>query len=203
MLEMLKRSLVAIAERWEVLIGFLSSTLVAIAIALLLHRFPALRLPTALAATSLILILLLWLFPKWQVRSIANTDLKPEERFDRENEARKTFSQILGGLALLAGFYFTWQNLVDTRKNQSTTEKATQENIRIAQEGQITDRFTKAIARHQARNSPRRHLRTRTHRQRFHERLLAHHRSPHLLCPRACQRKALTQDLVGQENRVA
>jgi len=105
---------------------------------LLLLRIP--REAIAVGAFLLaLLILLLWLFPKWQVRSIANTELKPEERFDRENEARKTLSQILGGLALLIGFYFTWQNLQFTRESQRETE-------RIATEGQITDRFTKAIA---------------------------------------------------------
>jgi hypothetical protein len=77
-------------------------------------------------AISIFFILLLWKFPKCQVRSIAPMNAK--ERFDRENEARKTLSQILGGLILLIGFYFTWQNLVAT------------------QESQITDRFTKAIA---------------------------------------------------------
>jgi hypothetical protein len=78
-----------------------------------------------LVAVGILLILLLWLFPKWQVRSIVGLDSK--DRFDRENEARKTLSQIVGGLVLLIGFYFTWQNLIATQENQ------------------ITDRFTKAI----------------------------------------------------------
>jgi hypothetical protein len=45
----------------------------------------------------------------------------------------------VGGIAVLAGLYFTWANL------QITQETATR-NQAIAQEGQITDRFTKAIA---------------------------------------------------------
>ena len=67
------------------------------------------------------------------MRSIVGLDSK--DCFDRENEARKMLSQILGGLVLLIGFYFTWQNL-----------GATQENLTIASEGQTTDRFTEAIA---------------------------------------------------------
>jgi hypothetical protein len=116
-----------------------------------LWRFREWRAPIELIGTSAFLIVLLWKFPKWQVSSIAGIDSK--DRFDRENEARKTLSQILGGIILLAGFYFTWQNLkaaqetLDiTKRSQAATDKATQENLRIASEGQITDRFTKAIA---------------------------------------------------------
>lgn len=79
----------------------------------------------ALVPIAVFLAVLLWFFPKWQVRSIHGLDSK--DRFDRENEARKTLSQILGGLILLIGFYFTWQNLLATKEDQ------------------ITDRFTKAI----------------------------------------------------------
>jgi hypothetical protein len=69
--------------------------------------------------------LAIWKIPKWQVASLKN--LTPAEQFNSENEARKTLSQILGGAALLVGLYFTWRSM------------------RVAAEGQITDRFTKAI----------------------------------------------------------
>src|SRR5713101_2319164 len=94
-------------------------------------------LPTALVATSILLLLFLWHLPRWQVRFIARLEAK--ERFDRENEARETLSQIVGGLVLLVGFYFTWQNLELTRENQTDAHHLTFQ-------GQITDRFTKAIA---------------------------------------------------------
>ncbi|MGA2219452.1 MAG: hypothetical protein ABSG51_15285, partial [Terracidiphilus sp.] len=48
-------------------------------------------------------------------------------RFDKENEARKTLATVLGGLAIVVTIYSTWATL------------------QISQEGQITDRFTKAI----------------------------------------------------------
>jgi uncharacterized protein YjbI with pentapeptide repeats len=144
MLAMLKRAFSAIAKHWKVLALILGAILLALVITAWrlpspLRKFLKWPFPThpvtgvLLVATSVFLILLLWLFPKWQVRSVAG--LEPKDRFDRENEARKTLSQILGGLVLLIGFYFTWQNL-----------GTTQENLRIAAEGQITDRFTKAIA---------------------------------------------------------
>lgn len=69
--------------------------------------------------------LVLWELPKTQVPH----DLSITE-FQRQQlllDARKTNAQILGGAALLLGFYFTWRNL-----------KATEE-------GKITERFTRAV----------------------------------------------------------
>jgi uncharacterized protein YjbI with pentapeptide repeats len=51
-----------------------------------------------------------------------------------ENSARLTIAQIVGGLVLLAGLYFTHQNL-----------KIAQENLKNAEEGKLTDRFSKGI----------------------------------------------------------
>jgi hypothetical protein len=79
----------------------------------------------SLFLVGIVVILLLWKLPKVQVtRSQALTD---ENRFERENEARKTLAQILGGIFVLAGLYSSVQTL------------------NLSREGQITDRFTKAI----------------------------------------------------------
>jgi len=51
----------------------------------------------------------------------------PKERIEIQNELIKTAVQILGGIFLVSGVYFTWQNLLLTR------------------DGQITDRFNQAI----------------------------------------------------------
>jgi hypothetical protein len=82
----------------------------------------------------LLILVLVWL-PKWQA---ARPDLTAKERFEVENDARKTFAEIVGGAALLAGLYFTWANL------QVTQENATRDR-EITREGQVTERFTKAI----------------------------------------------------------
>ena len=74
---------------------------------------------------GVLLVLLLWKAPQWQVARVEG--LRSTERFDRENEARKTLATTLGGIVLLAGGFATWRNL------------------RLLQEGQLTDRFTKAI----------------------------------------------------------
>jgi hypothetical protein len=81
--------------------------------------------PYVWLAMGIVAIMLLWKLPKIQVaRSEATTR---EKLFDRENEARKTLAQILGGMFVLAGLYSSLQA------------------FNLSREGQITDRFTKAI----------------------------------------------------------
>ena len=80
-------------------------------------------------AAAVVAIAILWRVPQWQVAwEVAHVQkLKPIEQFNSENEARKTLAQILGGIVVLAGGFTAWRNL------------------KLAQEGQITDRYTKAI----------------------------------------------------------
>jgi hypothetical protein len=81
--------------------------------------------PLLLLLVAVLVVLLLWKVPQWQVaRSRALTD---DNRFDRENEARKTLAQIIGGVFVLAGLYSSVQT------------------FDLAREGQITDRYTRAI----------------------------------------------------------
>src|SRR5271157_1595376 len=93
---------------------------------------PGWFMPVGLGLGALLALAILWKVPQWQVGSVK--DLEPKERFDRVNEARKTLATILGGIAFLVGGFFTWQNL-----------RVAQENLKVSQEGQITDRFSKAI----------------------------------------------------------
>jgi hypothetical protein len=99
-------------------------------------HFPELanwKIPLGLGIAAAAFVLgILWKVPQWQVGYVS--DLVPKEQFDRINEARKTLAQIVGGIVVLAGFYSTVQNL-----------NVAQESLSLAQEGQITDRFTKAI----------------------------------------------------------
>ena len=71
----------------------------------------------------ILLFLLLWKYPQWQVAAVQDR----KDHIDLESKSRQTLAQILGGAALLVGLYFTSQTL------------------KTSQEGQITDRFTKAI----------------------------------------------------------
>jgi hypothetical protein len=73
----------------------------------------------------ILLIACLWQVPQWQVKH--SLDVTPANHFDRENEARKTLAQVLGGLFLVAGLYTSL------------------ETLSTAREGQITERYTKAV----------------------------------------------------------
>jgi hypothetical protein len=74
---------------------------------------------------SIAVILLLWRLPVWQVAR--SKGLADDNKFNRENEARKTVAQILAGFFVLVSLYSSVQTL------------------NLSREGQITDRFTKAI----------------------------------------------------------
>lgn len=60
---------------------------------------------------------------------------------DIENSTRLTLAQIIGGLALLTGLYFTYLNVRASQDNAKTA----QENLRVTEEGKLTERFSKAV----------------------------------------------------------
>ncbi|MBV8857112.1 MAG: pentapeptide repeat-containing protein [Acidobacteria bacterium] len=76
------------------------------------------------AATSL-LVFILWKVPKWQVSALQ--EVQPKDAFALENEARRTLAQILAGVLVLTGIYGTWRT------------------SQVSEQGQITERFNKAI----------------------------------------------------------
>src|SRR5688572_29554652 len=61
---------------------------------------------------------------EWQ-RAAANIEV--DKRIQAENEAYRTLAQIAGGAFFLLTAYFTWRT------------------VRVSEEGQVTERFTKAI----------------------------------------------------------
>lgn len=70
-------------------------------------------------------IVLLIALPYWRVTQFGITD--PKDLAEMENSYRATLAQILGGVAVGIGIYFAWGNLTNAR------------------EGQITERFTRAV----------------------------------------------------------
>jgi uncharacterized protein YjbI with pentapeptide repeats len=56
------------------------------------------------------------------------------EKSKQENQARATLAQIFGGSALGIGLYYTWRRI-----------NIAEEGLRVAQESQITERFTRAV----------------------------------------------------------
>jgi len=70
--------------------------------------------------------------PKWQLLDKGIAD--PKTRIELENKLRATLTQTLGGIFILIGLYFGWRRI-------AAAEKA----VEVSQQGQITERFTRAI----------------------------------------------------------
>jgi len=90
------------------------------------------HLPALIAGTTLLIVLVVWFVPKLQAKY--SPGVNPDNFFDRENNARKNLAQIIGGVFLLAGLY-----------SSIKTFDLQRQSARLLQEGQITDRFSKAI----------------------------------------------------------
>lgn len=104
-----------------------------------------------------ITVLLLVVIPHWQVSisGINNTT----EKATQENQDRATLAQILGGIAIGISLYYTWrrigiaekdlqvtqENLKVAQDNLKASQKSAQDNLEVARQGQITERFTRAI----------------------------------------------------------
>src|SRR5450759_3442685 len=102
-----------------------------------------------LFAVILLLRLLLW-FPHWQVSQFGI--INATENATLENQYRATIAQILGGVAIGIGIYYTWRKVIiaeNSLKHAQETlvanQKIAQDNLKVAQEGQITERFTRAV----------------------------------------------------------
>jgi len=52
---------------------------------------------------------------------------------------------LLAGAVGLGGLFFTWRSLRQARESQDKTQENTQRTLQLTEQGQITDRFTKAI----------------------------------------------------------
>lgn len=87
---------------------------------------PLMAMGLLLAICALLIIVFV---PSYEAKHVA--DIK---RFELENEARKTWSQIALSVFGLFALYFTWRRVV-----------AGDKTVRITEQGHITDRYTKAI----------------------------------------------------------
>jgi uncharacterized protein YjbI with pentapeptide repeats len=90
--------------------------------------------------TSLVIIIFLVMFlllalqyiPHYQVAQFNITNQK--DLADAENSYRATLAQIFGGVAIAIGIYYTWRRIT-----------IAEEDLKSTKEGQITERFTRAI----------------------------------------------------------
>lgn len=94
-------------------------------------------IPLLIFSVPLFIFLVLYL-PKLHIRSLhiepGKGFAQEKERLKLEDDTRKTVAQIVGGVVLLGSILFTYN-----------TFRLQQESFSLAQEGQFTDRFTKAV----------------------------------------------------------
>jgi len=84
--------------------------------------------PTACVVVAIWLVIVLWLIPTWQGERAQDKHGVPRKDLaDLENKFRTTLAQAIAGLGLVGGLYFT------------------SETLRVNQEGQVTERFTRAV----------------------------------------------------------
>ena len=94
---------------------------------------PPLGLVLAITLSVLAAVFLAWKVPQWQLAS-RRMYLTAKEYLELQNSYRATIVQALAGAALLITIYLTWRRVA-----------ATERQVVIAGEGQITERFTRAI----------------------------------------------------------
>jgi uncharacterized protein YjbI with pentapeptide repeats len=73
---------------------------------------------------------------------------KVERREDRrrlQNETRTTLIQAIGGIVLVAGLVFTWQQLQTDRDQQRVEQAQLREQLELSRQGQAAERFTQAV----------------------------------------------------------
>jgi hypothetical protein len=91
-----------------------------------------------------------------------------DSRLKLQNDARTTLLQALGGAFFLLTAFFTWrqtrinqQQLDLTRQQVQQNSDLNQEQLRLAREGQITERFSKAIEHLGSESNGQKNLDTR------------------------------------------
>ena len=112
------------------------------------HVFQSVGIAVLITVFVILVILVLWLVEEqvvwlWNAKGVNGKDL-----FKAKNDALTTFAQILGGFAILIGVYFAWRNLTATTKNLELANKNFElatKDLELTKEGQVTERFTKAI----------------------------------------------------------
>jgi len=59
----------------------------------------------------------------------------------------RLWPQIVGGILVLAGLYYTDENIKITQRSAEDAPKSATESRELTRQGQLTDRFTKADSR--------------------------------------------------------
>jgi uncharacterized protein YjbI with pentapeptide repeats len=101
---------------------------------------------------AVLTLALLYLLIVWGPDKLATHDLRSLTHAQRAADlpqamasARSAVLTLAAGLAGAAAFIFTWQNLKLARRQLTSTENAQQKTLEITEQGQVTDRYTRAV----------------------------------------------------------
>lgn len=78
-------------------------------------------------------------------RDVGGVDLQAEQRASAVNSARSSLLQSLVGLAALAGILVAWQQLQADQEQSRTDRHQLTEQLTLTRQGQVAERFTRAI----------------------------------------------------------
>ncbi|MCM1988062.1 MAG: hypothetical protein GQ576_00565 [Methanococcoides sp.] len=92
-------------------------------------------------------IIIIYIYPEIEVASLQGT-VSDIELIDMKNKIRATGAQIAGGIAVVLGLLITHKRMKFAEDSLQVTHNRmniAEEELQIAREGQITERFTRAI----------------------------------------------------------
>lgn len=87
---------------------------------------------------AVLAIAIWWFLPKYQVMSLEFKAVKPDRIVEIEDKTRGTITQVFGGLVVVFSAYVAWKRMVDSNKAQ-------EDQLRVALSGQVTDRYLRAV----------------------------------------------------------
>ena len=67
--------------------------------------------------------LVVWFAPKLQIRYFLEEGVEADRKFELEDQARKTWTQVVGGVVLLIGFIFTYESVIASKQAQETARE--------------------------------------------------------------------------------
>jgi hypothetical protein len=90
--------------------------------------------------------LAIWLIPRWQVNRWRRAGISDEEKLAELGvQARSSITQALGGVALIVTIAITAFQVNEARRTADETQQTAAEGLRLAEQGQLAERFGKAV----------------------------------------------------------
>lgn len=91
-------------------------------------------------------VLIIWFVPHWQARNWRRSGITSEEKLaELAGQARTSIVQAFGGLALIATLAVTAYQVSEARRSSNENLRLANRNLHLAQQGQVSERFARAI----------------------------------------------------------